>query len=146
MTYRKMALSVLLLIISGAILRADNLQVRVPQWQNAKGAQGFAAVICRDEQVFEAVNGRVLSVRVSGRETWSTRQVRQCAIAGAVESTLEVFFSNPNVVMLGAIFETATGLRLDSALRGLIFAVLRLASVFVPLENPGSNRVPTVSP
>ncbi|MCW8844689.1 MAG: hypothetical protein OQK99_02540 [Gammaproteobacteria bacterium] len=146
MRYRKMVLSVLLLIISGAISRTDDLQARVPQWQNAKGVQGVAAVICPDEQVLEAVDGRVLRVRVSGRDTWSTSQVRQCGTAGNIESKLDVFFSNAHVVMLGAIFETATGLRLDSALRNLIFAVLRLASVFVPLENPGSNSVPTISP
>ena len=146
MTCKRMVLSVLLLIISGAILRAEDLRARVPQWQNTNGDQGVAVASCRDEQVFGAVHGRVLSVRVGGRETWSTRQVRQCATAGNIESTLDLFFSNAHVVMFGAIFETLTGLRLESALRTLIIGVLRLVSVFVPLENPGSNRAPIISP
>jgi hypothetical protein len=142
MTYKKMVLTVLLLIISAAISRTDGPRAWVAQWQNKIETQVVAAAICRDEPVLEAVGGHVPSVHVNTRETWSASKVRQCAMAGDIESKLDVFFSNATVVMVGSIFESVTGLRLDSALRTLLVGAFRLASALVSIEilgNPGTS-------
>jgi D-alanyl-D-alanine carboxypeptidase len=70
-----------------------------------------------------------LSEHTEGREAWSTKEIRQYAIAGDVEPVPRFSYSNANYVVLGAVIENVTGQRLDLALRTLVFAPLELASV-----------------
>jgi CubicO group peptidase (beta-lactamase class C family) len=75
--------------------------------------------------------GYFLSQHAEGREAWSAEEIRSYAIAGAgdVEPVPSFSYSNANYVVLGAVIETVTGQRLDSALRTLVFDPLELASV-----------------
>jgi hypothetical protein len=144
MTYKKMVLTVLLLIIGSAISSTGGLRAWVAKWENGKSAQAVAVAICRDEPVFESVSGNVPRVNANAREAWSASEVRQCAKKGEIESKLDGFFSNATVVMVGSIVEAVTGLRLNSALRTLVVGALRLASVFLPIEilgNPDASVV-----
>jgi D-alanyl-D-alanine carboxypeptidase len=73
--------------------------------------------------------GHFLTEHAEGREAWSTEEIRQYAIAGDVVAVPGFSYSNANYVVLGAVIETVTGQRLDSALQTLVFDPLELASV-----------------
>ncbi|MGI9219498.1 MAG: serine hydrolase domain-containing protein [Woeseiaceae bacterium] len=82
--------------------------------------------------------GYFLSQHAEGREAWSAEEIRSYAIAGDVESVPGFSYSNANYVVLGAVIETISGQRLDSALKTLIFDPLELASV--SLTNSSSDN------
>lgn len=140
MTVKKMILTILLLVLSSAVSRTEGFQSGFSQWQ--MGADALAP--CGDEQVINAVDGRVLVMHVKARQAGSAGHTHLCGMAGNIESTLESFFSNPKVVMLGAVIEAGTGLRPILALRNLVEGALKLASPFLVIENsvnPGRSML-----
>ena len=132
MTVRKMILTILLLVLSSAVSRTEGFQSGFSTTQLGAGA----LAVCGDGQVLNAVDSRGLVVAFRGRQAWSAGHAQLCGMAGNIESTLESFFSNPKIVLLGAVIEAGTGLRPILALRNLVEGAFKLVSPFLAIENP----------